>query len=197
MSIKYNIHQDPPRKDGQPAACHLRTVNLTVVDNYSLTRAIRQRCNAYSEGSCIGILIDMADTMPELLAKGRAVHIEGLGTFAPHVEGDVEATARGTRVSNLHVGGIDFHPDDQLLLAVNRQARFEHVLETRRDLPTDAELDIFLDEHFATHTTLRRHQLESHFLLSKRRTLHLLEHLVAIHRLRPQGTRHTLHYVRA
>lgn len=197
MPIKYNIHQDPPRKDGQPVAKHLRTVDLKTVDNHALTQAMRRRCNAYSAGSCLGILIDMADTIPELLAKGFAVHLEGIGTFAPQVEGDVEETARGCRVNNPHVGTVVFHPDEELLSEVNRLARFEHVLETRRSQPSDAEVDTFLDEHFATHTTLRRHQLESHFRLSKRLALRLLEHLVATHRLLPQGPRHTLHYVRA
>ena len=160
MSLKYNIHQDPPRKDGQPAAKHLRTVDLKTVDNRALTQAMRRRGNAYSAGSCLGILIDLADTMPELLAKGFAVHLEGIGTFSPQVEGDVEETARGSRATNLRVGAVVFHPDAELLSEVNRRARFEHVLETRRSLPSDAEVAAFLDEHFARlHVIILEHNV--------------------------------------
>ena len=185
--IKYNIHQDPPRKDGQPAARHLRTVGLKPVDSKTLSRAMHRRSGVYSEGCCIGVLIDMVDTLPELLAKGCAVHIDGLGTFSPRVEGEVVNATRGTKVDNLRVGTVEFQPDEQLLCEVNRHARFEHVLETRRTKVPDAEVSAFLVEHFATHSRLLRHHLESHFHLSKRRALELLNRLVAAGRLHRKG----------
>lgn len=196
MPIKYNIHQDPPRKDAQPSARHLRTVDLKTVEADQFTDAMHRHTPLYSKGTCLGLLLDMADTLPEVLASGCAVHIDGLGTFAPRVEGDVTGTGGNLRAKNVKVGSVEFRPDEELLRAVNRHARFEHVLETRRSQPTDEEVDSFLADYFATHVTLRRHQLESHFLISKRRALALLDHLVATHRLQPQGTRHTLRYVR-
>ena len=168
MPIKYNIHQDPPRKDAQPSARHLRTVDLKTVDADQFADAMHRHTPLYSKGTCLGLLLDMADTLPEVLASGCAVHIDGLGTFAPRVEGDVTGTGGNLRAKNVKVGSVEFRPDEELLRAVNRHARFEHVLETRRSQPTDEEVDSFLADYFATHVTLRRHQLESHFLISKR-----------------------------
>lgn len=152
----------------------------------------------FTAGTSIGALSLLARTLAELLAKGAAVTIDDLGTFQPHVEGDVEEVAsRGstrTRVNNLRVGSVEFRPDPAFLRAINRQARFEHVLETRRtDIP-DAELSAFLTAHFSTHSRFLRSQLESHFRLSKRRSPDLLNQLVAAGRLHRKGTRGNMWY---
>ena len=199
--IKYSIHQDPPRPDGKPTARHLRTVDLKPVDNDELAHAMHEVSPIFTAGTNIGALGLLARTLTELLAKGAAVTIEDLGTFQPRIEGDVEDVAsRGgvrTRISNLRVGSVEFRPDPEFLEAINRQARFEHVLETRcTDIP-DAELTAFLAAHFATHPRLLRSQLESHFHLSKRRSLTLLAHLVDAGRLRRKGTRGNMWYVMA
>ena len=196
--IKFNIHQDPPRKDGKPAARHLRTVDLVPVENQELAREMHAVNPVFTAGTSIGALSLLARTLAELLAKGAAVTIDDLGTFQPHVEGDVEEVAsRGstrTRVNNLRVGSVEFRPDSAFLEAINRQARFEHILETRRtDIP-DAELAAFLTAHFSTHSRLLRSQLESHFHLSKRRSLDLLNQLVAAGRLHRKGTRGNMWY---
>ena len=62
----------------------------------------------------------------------------------------------------------------------------------RRRLAVDA----FLDEHFARHSTLQRHELQEHFNLSKRNALRLMELLVATKRLMPKGEEHVRRYVR-
>lgn len=196
--IKYNIHQDPPRKDGKPAARHLRTVDLVPVESQKLAHEMHKVNPIFTTGTSVGALGLLARTLAELLAKGAAVTIDDLGTFQPHVEGDVEEVAsRGsarTRVNNLRVGSVEFRPDPVFLEAINHQARFEHVLETRRtDIP-DAELAAFLAAHFSTHSRLLRSQLESHFHLSKRRSLTLLNQLVAAGRLHRKGMRGNMWY---
>lgn len=196
--IKYNIHQDPPRKDGKPAARHLRTVDLVPVESQKLAYEMHAVNPIFTAGTSVGALGLLARTLAELLAKGAAVTIDDLGTFQPHVEGDVEDVASHgssrTRVNNLRVGSVEFRPDSAFLEAINRQARFEHVLETRRtDIP-DAELSAFLTAHFSTPSRLLRSQFESHFRLSKRRSLTLLNQLVAAGRLHRKGTRGNMWY---
>ena len=192
MSIKYRIHQDPPRRDGQPAARHLRTLNLTSVNLDALADEMNKRDSVFSVGTIAGVLTLFVETMGGLLAKGAAVYVDDLGTFQPHIGGDVEESAmRGggtrTRIKDLRVSGVDFRPDADLLHEINQHARFEHVLETRRTAVVADELTAFLAAHFATHPRLLRHHLEDHFYLSKRRALSLLDRLVAEGRLKRKG----------
>ena len=69
MPIKYNIHQDPPRKDAQPSARHLRTVDLKTVEADQFTDAMHRHTPLYSKGTCLGLLLDMADTLPEVFRR--------------------------------------------------------------------------------------------------------------------------------
>lgn len=191
MSIKYNIHQDPPRKDGKPAARHLRTIYLTPIDIDELVHEMHKTDGIFSAGTNIGVLYLLARTMGELLGKGAAVQIKTLGTFLPRIEGDVEdIESRGTkhpRVKNLRVGSVEFRPDAEFLEAINHYARFEHVPETLKRTISDDELTAFLAAHFATHSRLLRHDLEGHFHISKRRALDLLNRLLADRRLLRKG----------
>ena len=89
-------------------------------------------------------------------------------------------------------------PETELINEINEKARFERIAGKRKAPVADAEIDRFLDEHFAEHKLLQRHHIEDYFALSKRRALTILNSLVADGRLRrtPGTTACTASYVR-
>jgi hypothetical protein len=192
MPIHYITHSDPPRADGKRTSQHLRPTKLQSVDLMALVDEMHTEEPIFTRGTSTGVLYALARTLPKLLAQGAAVYIEGLGTFTPQLEGDIS----GDDAREVRVSGVDFRADDECLKLINSRAAFVHVLEKRSSQPTNAEVDAFLDEHFARHSTLQRHELQEHFNLSKRNALRLMELLVATKRLMPKGEEHVRRYVR-
>ena len=197
-TIPYSIHQNPPRQDGQDGGYHLRVQRLRAMDTFDLADEAVRNNSVFKEGTIVGVLTDLSTWLADALASGRAVTLNGIGTFAPHIEGQVEAGPDGLKAKDLRIDGIVFTPSGQLLERINRRTHFRSQLPARRAEVTDAEADAFLDEHFAMHTRLQRHHIEQYFHLSKRRALALISRLVGDGRLRPAPgtTARTAAYVR-
>lgn len=199
-TIQYSVRQDPPRQDGQPAGLHVRTHKLEEMNTAALAASVgRREGQLFSESTISGVLTDLSKWLAEYLASGHAVTLTGIGTFTPHVDGEVEDDARGRRVGQLRVSDIHFAPSAELIDSVNGLTSFERVGATRKTNITDTELDAFLAGHFAEHSHLQRHHVERHFNLSKRRALSLISRLVNDGRLRlaPDATLHSAAYVPA
>lgn len=191
MSVHYIICQDPPRRDGQPAAQHLQVKNLRPVETEQLAEAM---CHHNKHGMEKAIyypaLINLSDTLPRLLRDGCSVTIRGLGTFTPKLSG----TVTGKRVTDLQVSGIDFQPDERCLKVINNGIRFKHELQPRTAV-TDEEVSRALAAHFSDNKTLVRSQLIQLLHISRDRAAQLLRRLTADGTLLQKGYRATSHYI--
>ena len=100
-------------------------------------------------------------------------------------------TAQHVRISN-----VQFTADAELLLGANRgQGKLRR--RGSSALPTEEQVSLFLDEHFATHTTLTRKVVIKHFGITKYQALMLLQNLIDKHVLVRRGSRATAHYEKA
>ncbi len=196
MAIQYSIYQDPPRRDGKKTARHIQVKGHDHINSEELAKKMGD--DVYGRSVCIGVLSLLSSKLPELLADGCAVHINGVGTFTPKVSGDIHETRRNgsTRVQAraLRVTGIDFQPDGQLLAEINQRARFEHLPERRMTEVTEEELRAFLARHFSAHDELRRSDLVEAFNISKDRAHAILHQWVEDGTLIHQGSRGASHY---
>lgn len=197
MAIKYSIYQDPPRRDGKTPARHIQVKGLEHMDSAELAKFMAD--DVYGRSVCAGVLSLLSSKLPKLLADGCAVHIDGIGTFAPKVGGEVREQKRGGTVrvhaQQLRVTDIDFQPDAELLCEVNSCAKFDHQLERRATAVSEEELRRFLARHFSEHDELRRSDLVEAFNISKDRAHAYLVQLVADGTLRCIGSHSTSRYV--
>ena len=198
MPIKYSIYQDPPRRDGKAAARHIQVKDLEAIRNKGLAEEMSNE--VYSRGTIAGVLVKLSEELPELLAQGNTIHIDGIGTFTPKVSGVIKNRKKrnGTMqvtATALRVSGIDFQPSDKLLRAINAHAKFERQPERRMTDVSDEDLRAFLARHFSTHADLRRSDLVDAFNISKDRARTYLLSLVADGTLTRQGSRGTSCYV--
>lgn len=183
----------------QAGGHHIRVSKLGVMNMLELAaKATTYNNHPFSEGVIVGVLTDLATWMGDALAEGHAVTLNGIGTFEPRVEGKVEEKTSGLTVSGLKVGNVVFKPSAELMEGINDKVCFERELPLRSAEISDAEVEAFLNEHFAGHDQLQRHHLEEHFRLSKRHALDLIQRLVANGSLRqaPGISARTAAYVR-
>lgn len=200
MAIQYSIYQNPPRRDGKEPNRHIQVKNLAPTNSYAVAEWMHKTNGIYSVGTNIGTLTLLEQTFQELLAEGHCIHLDGIGTFTPKVEGNiVTQNARGEvciTAKELRVSGIDFRPDTTLLDQINRHAKFERCPETRVAAVDEQELHDAIDQHLSTHDALTRADLCSMFGISKDRARTYLNILVADGFLRKEGVRASTKYVK-
>ena len=198
MPIQYFICQDPPRRDGKPAARHLQVKNLTPATNEDVAERIQSLNNLLDIGTSTAVLLDLRRALAELLSEGNSVHLSGIGTFTPKVSGKIGKAKAGvlrSRVDNPQVVGLDFQLDASFLDAINRGARFEHIPEPRAGV-NDEELRNAVAQHFAAHDALTTGELSQLLHISKDRARTYLNKLVTDGILRKEGVRAMTKYVR-
>ena len=196
MPIKIFICQDPPRRDGKPAARHLQVKDLTPADNYAVAKEIEKLNNLYSIGTGVAMLTELKRALAGLLADGHSITLDGIGTFTPKVTGKIKAAAGGkrSRVDAPQVTDIDFQPAPTLLHNINRHAKFDHILEPRSAV-SDKELRDALAAHFSTNTSITTGTLSQLLNISRDLARKYLNNLAADGTLRPEGVRATKRYV--
>ena len=200
MAIQYSIYQNPPRRDGKEPDRHIQVKNLTPANSYAVAEWMHKDNGIYSVGNNVGTLTLLEQAFQELLAEGHSIHLDGIGTFTPKVEGEIiKQTTRGKvciTAKELLVSGIDFRPDATLLDRINRHAKFERCPETRVAAVGEQELRDAIDQHLATHEALTRADLCNKFGISKDRARAYLSILVADGYLRKEGFRASTRYVK-
>ena len=142
-----------------------------------------------SSGTMIAALYTLRDTLVEIMSNGTSVHLPGLGIFTLTLGGKVEVE-RGKYVGrDVHVDGLRFTPDEDLLAALRSMEVNQTPLPVRPYVD-GRDLDAALAALFAGQDTITRSDL-SHALgdiLSPHRLSDLLATLVKEGRLLREGT---------
>ena len=194
----YIIKENPPasRGDGSEESLgyHVRLKPSPTVSQEQLVRVMHKLEPVLSRGVIISAIGTLARALSELLADGHTVNVEEIGTFQPRLSGTVKRERRGLVAREVHISGVQFTPDPELLLQLRTSSSSPSA--SSRPLPSDATVEAFLVEHFTAHDRLTRKDVITHFHVTKDQALRLLRRLVAQGHLRLCGSRATAYYVR-
>ena len=196
----YMIATNPPssRNDGSDEALghHVRLLPSSTITGRLLVEKMRQLEPVLSRGVCHSALDALARALEDLLADGHPINIPGIGSFQPRLTGDVVRGARGLTAQHVRISNVQFTADAELLLGANRgQGKLRR--RGSSALPTEEQVSLFLDEHFATHATLTRKVVIKHFGITKYQALMLLQNIINKHVIVRRGSRATAHYEKA
>ena len=96
------------------------------------------RVSGMKRGEVMKVLLEASDTLAELLAMGISVQIEGIGTFRATVgvkkdkEMDtLDGDEQKRNAMSLHVDGVNFRADKELLKDINRRCDLKRGGERR------------------------------------------------------------------
>ncbi|MCR5180137.1 MAG: hypothetical protein K6C30_02830 [Bacteroidaceae bacterium] len=137
----------------------------------------------------IGLCLDeLRRMLLHELCKGAAVKLPGIGTFQITLKGNIELRGDHYRGRDVHVDGLRFTPDRELLSDV---CKFEVDQQPYGQAYSSNQVDVeaLLDELFSRQDTITRRDLEyaSDLLLSKHRLSDILSNLVSAGRLIKEG----------
>lgn len=140
-------------------------------------------------GTMIASLYALHDTLVEIMRTGSSIHLPGLGTFTLTLGGRVEEQGGKYVGRDVHVNGLRFTPDKDLLAELRSMEVDQTPLPVRPYVDA-RDLEAALADLFARQDTITRSDL-SHALgdiLSPHRLSDLLATLVKEGRLHREGT---------
>lgn len=104
------------------------------IDNASIKELAKRvsDVSGFSAGNIEGVLLQTAIEMAHLMAGGRSVKIDGIGTFTPSLilgrDKEREEVGEGKEHRNaqsIFVGGVNFRVDRTMLRNINERCRLE------------------------------------------------------------------------
>lgn len=193
----YIIKTNPPSSRGEgseePLGHHIRLKPSPTVSLSQLVTEMHKFEPVLSRGTIFTTLSALSRALNELLADGHSVKLDDIGVFQPRLSGRVAHERRGLVARDVHISGVQFTPDPQLLLQLYRSTPV--LSRTSRSLPSDEEVSAFLSEHFVANDRLTRKNVITHFRVTKDQALRLLRRQVTLGHLHLCGSRSTAYYV--
>ena len=145
--------------------------------------------SSLSSGELTHALGDLQRVMLHELEKGNAVNLPGIGTFRLSLKGEIEMKDGNYHGRDVHVAGINFQPDRELLSKVQTfevcQTPYGQAFHTEED-----DIEQRLTALFATHDSVTHKDVRFAFdwTLTPHRVSSLLKRLVSEGRLIRIGT---------
>lgn len=198
MAILYDWYENPGESgDSEEKGLHPRIFLNGKVGMDKLCRMIHER-SSLSVGDVKNAFEMLAQICGEELCEGREIHIEGLGYFAP-ILGSTQKVTRSTenKSAKMELKTVGFRPDARLR-GVLVGAKVSRCKYARHSEPlSEAEIDRRLEEYFAGHDVMFRHDFQELCCMTRTTANRHLRRLQEEGKLRNIGKRMQPVYVAA
>ena len=140
IPLEINIYQNKNMESKAYCKWYGRVVRRTTLNTRGLCEHIQGHGSIYTSDVVAGVIAAMRRCIPELIAQGVAVQLEGIGTFYPSVESvkggaqtleEAESMGADNLVNGVH---IRFLPDGTKLDDITSKAMKEKCSLTRHQL---------------------------------------------------------------
>ena len=188
--IRYTIANHKQPSGEHVLVQRLKSGNIVeFMDKYNVER------NPFTRGTMTGALYTMRDELVDMMGDGSAIHLPGLGTFTLTLGGGVVEQDGKYVGRDVHVDGIRFTPDENLLADLRRFKVDQDPLPMRSVI-TQEQIDAALGALFARKDAITRADLYHAFdgTVSRHRLSDILTRLVADGRLIREGSRSQTRY---
>lgn len=196
MEIKFTIaKRGTVPAEGGEVRLRPRLEKRPTVDAVEFQRSSFRFNSSISSGELAHALDLLQRVMLHEMEKGNAVSLPGIGTFRLSLKGEIEVKDGYYHGRDVHVSGINFQPDRELLSKVKRftvnQAPYGQVFHTEDDEINERFTALFADHDTITHKDVR---YAFELALTPHRISSLLQRLVREGRLIRIGDGCQSHY---
>lgn len=197
IDIEWLVNSKLRKHDETQSRISPHIVNSEVIDDNKLTE-ILIRHSTYTRGMVEGMLLDLSETMADLLREGKTIEISSLGTFRLSVGARSEVTtASATAERRAKVNGVNFFPSKEFAKSVSK-ADFRTVARNvSTAVPSAASLVTPLSDYFKTHDSISRTEFAQLFRLKLPTASYRLKELMAMGVIKSIGNNRGTKYVKA
>ena len=177
--------------------------NQSTITTDELAKTIARRCTI-KEPDIKGVLTALGQVLSETLLDGDRLKIEGIGTFGlslalkkTYEDGrkrQPKALYERIAATDIRIGRITFTPSAELRNSLSEAVFVSSGVRADRPLERE-EIDEYLTDHFENQNWLTRHELETHFDISRTQAIQWLKVLVSDGCLRPAGVLNSRFYI--
>ena len=151
--------QDDNTADNTPL--YPRIAGNETVDFPSLCEKVAKH-SSLTKGTIINAMTDMADIIAKLLREGKAIDVDGLGTFRLSIGTETNVTlSTPLRRRRVTVRGVKFQPHRTFMDAIGTPEFHSMRHNTSPVEISNDQLQHILTEYFKTHDHITRSQFES------------------------------------
>ena len=196
-TINYTLQLRPETGiDKKKRLVWARPVLTGTVDNSDIAQEL-SRSTTLTPTDVEAVLTGLGEKLMEHLRHGELVRLNGIGSFSVRIKSEQGADKKGHfRMEDLHVSGILFRPSKEFLSKV-QDVDFNLTPGPSVEMPSDEEISLKLDEHFARIPTITSTDIMQMFGISRHRSLNIIAKLVERGTLVRNGRGSSTHYVKA
>lgn len=160
MIIEYDFYQNPiPDGSDRKSRLHARVVTRGTATTDELAQTISLR-SSLTRGDVMAVLSNLSDLMVEELARGRRIHLEGLGYFSLVLDCPPVKTGMEVRAESIKVRNIAFRTEEKMKKRIARlpvqRVRNKNKSADYSDIEIDDILTVhFLDNDYITGSNFR------------------------------------------
>ncbi len=185
MAIRFTIAKRAATPaEGGEIRLQPRLEKRPTIDAVRFQRSEFRVSSIISSGELEHALCDLQRVMLHEMEKGNAVNLPGIGTFRLSLKGEVEVKDGYYHGRDVHVAGINFQPDRELLSKVQKfevcQVPYGQAFHTEEDDINERFTALFADHETITHKDVRN---AFELTLTPHRVSTLLQRLVREGRL--------------
>lgn len=160
----------------------------TIVDAVDFQSSSLRLPSVMPKGELLAALGTMQRVMLHELEKGNAVSLPGIGTFRLSIKGEIEVKDGNFHGKDVHVDGLHFRPDRELLKKV-RSFKVEQVPFGQEFQTEETAVEACLAELFARQSSITHKDVSAAFeqTLTRGRVTAILNRLVKEGRLVREG----------
>ncbi|MBR2360395.1 MAG: HU family DNA-binding protein [Bacteroidaceae bacterium] len=188
MAIDYEFYESPAIKGKEGKSYHPRVVTFGKVTTEKLAQEIQYE-SSLTRADVKAVLTSLADKLADHLADGRKIHLEGIGYLSVSLRCDKEIhNHEDMKRAPVAFKAVNFRADEELKKKLRRAKMERSTIRLHSMTLTNEEIDAKLAEHFATHDTITRRQLQHLCLLRESTALRHIHRLVEEGKLRNVAT---------
>lgn len=185
MTIKFTIAKRAATPaEGGKIRLQPRLENRATINAVEFQSSPFRLKSTISSGELLHALSDLQRVMLHEMEKGNAVNLPGIGTFRLSIKGEIEVKDGSYHGRDVHVAGINFQPDKELLSKAQgfevSQVPYDQAFHTEEDDIEQRLTALFANHDTVTHKDVR---LAFDWTLSPHRVSSLLKRLVSEGRL--------------
>lgn len=197
IDIEWRVNLGDRDSDDVKSRITPHVVNSEIIDDQKLAEILSKN-STYTRGMVLSMLLDLSETMADLLREGKTIDIPSLGTFRLYVGAATKVTLSGPiSAMKAKVNGIHFRPSKEFKDSISTASFCTVARNASTMVPSATSLIPGLTDYFKKHDSITRTEFASLFKLKRPTAFLRIKELINMGVIKSTGNNRGTKYVKA